>query len=564
MPSPPPAPTPKKPPLEETLREKLVEVRHQEQEERTKELAKKLNLPYIDLTILPVETEALALIDETTARQGKIAVIQKLDSSLKIAAQDPRNPATKKVLTDFQGRGLQCAVFIASAASLEKAFQRYEDLAKKAAEITGQVEITEEFLGRFQQEIKTLQDIKKKVERIPQEQTAYILEVMIAGALQNDASDLHLEGKEQGALLRYRIDGILHDVVFLSPKTYGLILSRLKLQAGMVLNVRDRAQDGRFTIRLQKFDMEVRVSVIPGPYGENIVMRVLNPKTISLSIKDLGFREDAYQFIKKEIARPNGMIITTGPTGSGKTTALYAFLKEVADPEIKIITLEDPIEYHLADVTQTQVEAERGYTFASGLRAILRQDPDVILVGEIRDAETAEIAVQAALTGHVVFSTLHTNDAAGAIPRFIDIGANPTTLSAALIDILAQRLLRRICLACKKEHEPTSEEKEKIKKALTDIPSTVAVPDIAKGFKLSRGGGCAKCNNTGYKGRIGVFEIIHIDTDLEKLITKSPSHAEVLELIKQKGFISMYQDGIIKVLRGSTTLEELESTVGTQ
>jgi type II secretory ATPase GspE/PulE/Tfp pilus assembly ATPase PilB-like protein len=334
--------------------------------------------------------------------------------------------------------------------------------------------------------------------------------------------------------------------------------------SGMVLNVRDRAQDGRFTIRLVDLEIEVRSSVIPGPAGENVVMRILNPKNINLSIKDLGFREDAYRFIKKEIEKPNGMIVTTGPTGSGKTTALYAFLKEVTSPEIKIITLEDPVEYHLLGVTQTQVEADRGYTFAAGLRAILRQDPDVVLVGEIRDKETAEIAIQAALTGHIVFSTLHTNDAAGAIPRFIDMGANPTTLSAALIDIMAQRLLRRICSACKEEYEPSEEEKTKIKNAFSALPRTVEVPDISKPFKLARGKGCLKCNNTGYKGRVGVYEIIPVDPDVEKLITKSPSHAEILETIKQKGFVSMYDDGIIKAVQKLTTIEEVENIIGSR
>lgn len=256
------------------------------------------------------------------------------------------------------------------------------------------------------------------------------------------------------------------------------------------------------------------------------------------------------------------MIITTGPTGSGKTTALYAFLKEVANPEIKTITLEDPIEYHLDGVTQTQVETEQGYTFAAGLRAILRQDPDVILVGEIRDRETAEIAIQAALTGHIVFSTLHTNDAAGAVPRLLDMGINPTTLSSALIDVLAQRLLRRVCQYCAEDYEPSAEEKNKIKKTLSGLPASVKIPDISKSFKLSRGHGCPKCNNSGYKKRIGVFEVIPVDKDIEKLISKSPSHAEILEALKGKNFVSMYQDGVIKILQKITTFEELDSVVG--
>lgn len=557
-------PKTKKLTLEEKLETKLTEVRRQEEEKHARNLAKKLNLPYIDLTVLPIETDALILIDEKTARQGKIAVIKKTEGNLKIALADPENSAAKKALSDFTKKGLSPSLFIASEHSLTKAYERYKDTAKKGKKITGEVQITEELLTQFQQEFKTLADIKKKVEEMPQEEATHILEAIIAGALKNDASDLHLESREINALLRYRIDGILHDVVFLSPKTCNLILSRIKLLSGMVLNVRDRAQDGRFTIKLHNVEIEVRVSVIPGPNGENIVMRVLNPKNINLNLKDLGLREDIYQFVEKEIRRPNGMIVTTGPTGSGKTTVLYAFLKEVTDPEVKIITLEDPIEYHLSGATQTQVETEQGYTFANGLRAILRQDPDIVLVGEIRDKETSEMAIQAALTGHIVFSTLHTNDAAGAIPRFIDLGANPTTLSAALIDIMAQRLLRRICTACKKEYQPSHEEKEKIKNALQGIPKTVAIPAVSGDFKLYRGEGCFQCNSTGYKGRVGIYEIIPVDADLEKLITKSPSHAEVIELVKKKGFVSMYQDGIIKILQGITTLEELEDIVGAE
>ena len=346
---------------------------------------------------------------------------------------------------------------------------------------------------------------------MPQDEATHVLEAIIAGALKNEASDMHIESRETNALLRYRIDGILHDVVFLSLKIYVLLLSRIKLLSEMTLNIHDKPQDGRFTIKLKGVNIEVRVSVIPGPNGENIVMRILNPISINLSLNNLGLRKDLYEYVGKEIKRPNGMIITTGPTGSGKTTALYAFLKEVTDPEVKIITLEDPIEYHLEGLTQTQVETERGYTFASGLRAILRQDPDIVLVGEIRDQETAEIAIHAALTGHIVFSTLHTNDAAGAIPRFIDMGVNPTILSAALIDILAQRLLRRICPACKEEYEPTAQEKEKIKTALNNLPKTVEIPPHAENFKLWRGKGCEKCNKTGYKGRVGIFEIIPVD-----------------------------------------------------
>lgn len=553
--------SPQSNPLEEKLEQKLTAVRLREEETRAQLLAAKLSLPYLNLTAVPIDSDALFLISEKDALAGQIIVIGKAENNLRLAVTNPDGPATKKII-DSLAKKFACQLFLVSSHSLSQALERYKTTKQKGQEITGQVAISLESLAQLQNELKSLADIKNKVALTPQNTATGVLEVIIAGAMQNDASDIHLETKEGGALFRFRVDGVLHDVVLLSMPTYQLIISRLKLLADMVLNVHDRAQDGRFTIKLEGTEIEVRVSVIPGPQGENVVMRLLNPKSINLNIKDLGLRDDAYGFLIQEIKKPNGMIITTGPTGSGKTTALYAFLKEVVDPEIKIITLEDPVEYHLNGVTQTQVETEQGYTFAAGLRAILRQDPDVILVGEIRDKETAEIAIQAALTGHIVFSTLHTNDAAGAIPRFIDLGANPTSLSSALIDMLAQRLLRRICKDCKEDYAPSAEEKAKIAKALEGLPQTVKIPDISKDFKLARGKGCPKCNNTGYKGRVGVFEIIPVTPEIEKLITKSPSHAEILEVVKTQGFVSMYQDGVIKILQKMTTLEELDSVVG--
>ncbi len=557
-------PLSKKSTTEEDLNEKVAEVLQHEQEERAKQLAAKLNLPYVNITTIPVDSDALLTLTEEETRDGKMAVIQKHENDLKIIVQDPDLSITKSRLKKFQESGIHYQLFVCSPRSLNKALDRHKSIAKEEEGVSGQIIIDEKRLQALQEKLKSITDVKKALEDLSGDDATDFLETIIIGALQTDTSDIHLESRDANALFRYRIDGILHDVSFLSLKSFGLLISRLKLMSGMILNIHSRAQDGRFTIRLNDLEIEVRSSIIPGPVGENVVMRILNPKNINLSIKDLGFREDAYQFIKKEILKPNGMIVTTGPTGSGKTTALYAFLKEVTDPEVKIITLEDPVEYHLLGVTQTQVETNQGYTFAAGLRAILRQDPDIVLVGEIRDKETAEIAIQAALTGHIVFSTLHTNDAAGAIPRFVDMGANPTTLSAALIDIMAQRLLRRICTACKEEYDPTAEELAKIKTVFDSLPKTVTAPDISKPFKLARGKGCPKCNQTGYKGRVGVYEIITVDPEIEKLINKSPSHAEVLEVIKQKGFVSMHDDGIIKVVNKITTIDEVEDIVGTR
>ena len=315
-----------------------------------------------------------------------------------------------------------------------------------------------------------------------------------------------------------------------------------------------------------KEEISIRTSLIPGAYGESIVMRILDPKSIQVKIEELGIESYLFSVIEQEIAKPNGMILITGPTGSGKTTTLYAFLRKIYSPEIKIITIEDPIEYHLPGITQTQTNDEKGYTFAEGLRSALRQDPDVVMVGEIRDSETAEIAVQSALTGHIVFSTLHTNNAAGVIPRLIDLGVNPKILVSALSLSIAQRLVRKLCEFCKKENEPTEEENKTIKLVLDSIrqegknfANYKINPDAP--IKLFSPVGCEKCNKIGYKGRVGIFEAIKTNEAIEKIIPENPSEHEIKKVASNQGILSMRQDGIVKILNGITSLAEVQSVV---
>jgi type IV pilus assembly protein PilB len=540
------------------LEEKLAELKKKEKEDQAKQKAEKFNLPYLDLKFVPIETEALPLIKEIDSKKWKMAAIKKKGKQIWLVALNPDKAETKKAIKDLEKKGYKINLFVCSESSLEKAWAAYRRIPQEEEKkITGIVEIGGEFLEKTLKKIKTLADIKQEIERLDNSQTSAIVEILLAGGLQTDASDIHLETTEDKTEIRYRIDGILQDAAFLSPKTYILILNRIKLLAGMKLNVRNQAQDGRFTVSIDGAEIEVRVSVIPSSYGENIVMRILNPKSINLKLEDLGMRPDLLQILEKEIQKPNGMLITTGPTGSGKTTLLYAIIRKVNTPEVKIITLEDPVEYHLEGITQTQVEASRGYTFAKGLRAILRQDPDMILVGEIRDNETAAIAVQSALTGHLVFSTLHTNDAAGAIPRFLDIGVNASNLSAALNLIIAQRLVRRLCDKCKKETQLSPTELSKIKKEIDGLPDSIKKPDK---FTIYQATGCPQCNQTGYKGRIGIFELILVNEEMEKLINGSPGHLEIIGQAKKQGMVNLYQDGLLKVVEGMTTLEELKRT----
>ena len=428
-------------------------------------------------------------------------------------------------------------------------------LAKTRQKITGEVVFPKELALELKKGVGGLNDLTEKLSSWKTTDTSRFVMSLLGSAVFLEASDLHLEATKGGARLRARIDGMLHDVAELSKPTYETLLSRLKLLSGIKLNVSERPQDGRFTFLLEEAPVEARVSALPSEHGESLVLRLLNPKNLK-AIKDLGLRKDLLFLFQKEIKKPNGMLLVTGPTGSGKTTTLYAFLKDVQTPEVKVITIEDPIEYRLDGVSQTQV-AGKEYTFALGLRAIVRQDPDVILVGEIRDSETASIAIQAALTGHLVFSTLHTNDAAGTVARLLSLKADPANVAAALNLIIAQRLVRKVCKACGKTRKASSSELAIIKKGLEKLPRGIR-PKIPATVQVADPKGCRECSNTGYKGRVGIFEAIVADDALETFITNGPSIAELRAYAAKQGMVSMYQDGLLKVLEKTTTLQEVE------
>lgn len=430
------------------------------------------------------------------------------------------------------------------------------------AKITGKTEIAKTISALAEKRVGSITELQGFVGKYLNKDISELLSIILAGSIKLSSSDIHLEPTEENVKMRIRIDGILNDVLDISSGTYHLLLSRIKLLAGLKLNIHDQSQDGSFSVVLninnEIKEIEIRTSVLPADYGESIVMRILNPESLK-SIEELGLRKDLLNMFKKEIKKPNGMIIVTGPTGSGKTTTLYAFLRHIRRPEIKIITIEDPIEYRLEGTSQTEVHSKKGYDFANGLRAIVRQDPDVILVGEIRDLETAEIAIQASLTGHLVFSTLHTNDAAGTIPRLTSLGAKVTNMSPAINLAIAQRLVRKVCPKCSEKKKMPKEEYQKIKEGLSKLPSKLKKElKISEDIKILEPQGCDYCNNTGYKGRIGIFEAILIDEDMQDLILKNPSIPEVKRLASKKGMVTMYQDGLIKVLNGVTTIEEVE------
>lgn len=548
---------------ESKQQKKLTEIRKKEEEDTVKILASKYKLPYQNLLTVPIDIDALIVLPEETARTGEMAVIQKVGRNLQIAVRNPTNQKTKKALEDISRQRFTYSLYIVSRFSLESAWNIYKQAPKELITIEGEVKISEKKIEEFQKSVASLETLSKLLEIISQKSITETLEAVIGGALALEASDVHVEPQPEEGRLRYRLDGTLHDITYIPKTMYKFILSRIKLISGLKINISNQGQDGRFTIKMKNAEIEVRTSVLPGPYGENIVLRILDPKTIALKLENLGMQPWVQTQMALEIAKPNGMILTTGPTGSGKTTTLYAFLKKVHTPEIKIITLEDPIEYHLKGIEQTQVDAKKGYDFAAGLRSILRQDPDVILLGEIRDIETAETSMHAALTGHLVFSTIHTNNAAGTIPRLIDIGVRPNIIAPAINVVMAQRLLRKLCQNCKKEYSPETADLKLIKEEMESLPPQISSPNI-KNVKFYKPNteGCDQCRNTGYKGRTGVYEIFLIDDNVEELILSSPSVSEIKKAMFNQGQITMKQDGILKVLTGAIDLEELKKVVG--
>ena len=547
----------------------VAEFRLQEEEALASVLATaRYNIPYVDLSTTAVQNEALRLIPEEEARRIFVAPFKIFGKELHLAVLSPASDETKTCIEEFTRKGYDVKPYMTSHASLNRAWDRSKEISFAQESRRGGLDVSSETLEELAKQIKTMADVKKIVDEITAEHQAHatsrLLEVILAGAISLQCSDVHIEPEEKQARIRYRLDGVLQDIVFLDPKIYHLLNSRIKLIAGLKLTINTKAQDGRFSIFESGMEISMRTSTIPGSYGESIVMRILDPKSIQVDLANMGIEPKLFTIIDAEIKKPNGLILITGPTGSGKTTTLYAFLRKIYSPEIKMITIEDPVEYHLDGITQTQVEP--GYSFLEGLRAALRQDPDVLMVGEIRDAETAGIAVESALTGHIVFSTLHTNNAAGVIPRLIDLQVNPKILVSALSLSIAQRLVRKLCKVCKVERPVKPEEEtllRKILKGAAEHKKNLAAYNLTadQAIKLWTAPGCAECSNTGFKGRMGIFEAILTDEAIEKIIPTNPSEREIKRVAANQGIFNMQEDGVVKILAGITSIEEVQSVV---
>lgn len=542
--------------------DRISQLHEKEEEDLAMILAQKYGIPFIDLKTSQIKTNALRLIPEERARGAQIAIFDIVGKKLKVALLSPRREETQNEIKDLERRGYFVELFTASIHGLQFAWERYQDITNSTKTSGGSLDVSTDEITETMQQVKTITDVRLILDEVIGANNKFkissIVEIILAGGIAVGASDIHFEPEDDFVRVRYRLDGVLTAVANLTHPTYKLILSRIKLLSGMKLNIRNSAQDGRFSVDINEQEIEMRISVIPGGNGESIVMRILNPDNINVEIESMGIPPHLLEVIKREAGRPNGLILNTGPTGSGKTTTLYSLLGKKKGPGIKIITIEDPVEYHLEGIVQTQVDHKRNYTFASGLRAAMRQDPDVIMVGEIRDVETAEIAIHSALTGHLVFSTLHTNSAAGAFPRLIDLGIEPSILSSAVNLVLAQRLVRRLCEHCKKPVPIPETRRSTIEKIFHQTPKNdiSEIPQI-----IYEAQGCEKCSNSGYKGRIGIFEAVKTTSSISDILEDHPTGRLIKKAARSQGIMSLQEDGVNKLLKGITSLGELDRVI---
>lgn len=545
---------------EQKFTEKMSSIKLKEKEVESQKHAASIGLPTINLKGFPISPDALVLIPEAQAQALKIICFLFTGPELRLGAVDPEDPAVQELMFELGERHkTNTKLYLLSEDSFNQSLKLYAALPKIKQIVKG-IQITEAELEKYRAQMIDYTSIAKVMLNVS---VTEVLAVVVAAALKLGSSDIHVEAEEKGIVVRFRVDGVLQEIATLARTQWTKIINRIKLIAGLKINITDQAQDGRFTIFQQQQQIDVRISTIPTAFGESVVMRLLNPDTIALAFEKLGFRPASLKRLTREIERPNGMIITTGPTGSGKTTTLYAILSKLNTKDVKIITLEDPVEYKVQGLNQSQIDYSKDYTFAKGLRSILRQDPDIVMVGEIRDLETAEISIQSALTGHLLLSTIHTNDAAGAVPRFLSMGVAPHLLAPAINAVMGQRLVRRLC-ECKQPitlEAALLDEVTNQLEAITEASGESKV-DLTK-IQFMGPTGCDQCNHSGYKGRLGVYEILIKDAAVEQAILKGGiSEYEMRAVAQTQGMLTMAQDGLLKAVDGLTSVEEVKKIVG--
>lgn len=534
---------------------KMEEIRNKQKEKEVKRKAQKIGYPYLDLTDFSVTQKALKLMPKEQVKEKQVAPFFYNVEELRLGALDPTSSQAQQLKEQLaEETEANVKLYTISQRSLDHILELYDRLPE-IENVRKEVDIDPEALEQVQSNIDDFSSLQDRINDA--DSTSDIVNFILGAGIELDASDVHIEAEDDEFQVRLRIDGVLHDAATLPKDRYEKVVSRIKLVASLKLNITDEPQDGRFTINLEDLgEVDVRVSTVPTVYGESVVMRLLKQDREDLTLEDLGVHEKYLKLLKEQIHRPNGMIITTGPTGSGKTTTLYSIMDILNEPQVKIITLENPVEYKMEGVNQSEVGED--YSFAKGLESMLRQDPDIAMVGEIRNLETAETATQAALTGHLILSTLHTNDASGAIPRFLSMGTKPFLLAPALNCIIGQRLVRKLCDNCKHEAELDSERKDDVEEIINTMPEDIKQEAKQKEQTFYSPDGCDECNGIGYEGRVGIFEIFVIDDEFEDMIlSEDVAEHEIKQKAQDKGMMTMVQDGILKALDGITSISEV-------
>lgn len=540
------------------VKAKLSALNVQQEERLAQHRAESMGMPYADLFAYPFEYGVLENIPKSRAKELGTVLFYKKGKVIRLGTVNPNEEGVDQLVEDIKERfGAAPELYIISHHSLNAALSRYEREEKAEPLEEDTISINKEQLDKYED---TLESYKKMGQRISSVPPTKLLTSIMAGAVKTNASDVHIEPRLHKTRLRYRVDGVLQDVAEFGIDGWKHLLSRVKVLSDLKLNIHDRPQEGNFVMHVEDEKYDIRVSVLPGGAGEYIVLRLLNRKEGVLDLNELGMKARDIKIVKEALKESNGMILAAGPTGSGKTTTISSCLKEVNRSELKVITLEDPIEYRLRGIEQTEIDSEAGYSFALGLRSVLRQDPDIIFVGEMRDQETVEAGVHAAMTGHLVFSTIHSNDATGVLLRLIDMGVMPYVLAPALDLVIAQRLVRLICQNCAEEYVVDKSTKEHIQDIMEGVAPSVFDPAILKdnNLKFKRAKGCKECSRTGYKDRIGVFEILSVKGELEEMVLRGEDTASIDKAATKQGMTTIRQDAYLKVIEGLTTIEEVE------
>lgn len=531
----------------------VIKINREFQEKSTIRLAKDLNLPYINLGGTPLNPDFLKIVPIEDCELGRLICFFQVGKKLRFAVEDPNKQETLAIIERFKAAGYTIDVSLASPDGINDGLAVYTESEKyKKIEIVKNV--AEEAIGTYEKEISTLADLPAKIPDLTAEQALNLINV---GAMKTNASDIHYEPAEADVVVRFRIDGVLHKVFNISHQVFGNIANQIKYEAKMQINVDNVPQDGRYSFDFNAKKIGVRVSTIPTPYGESFVCRFLVSPERALTLQELGFSGLGLIKLEKASKISNGMILVTGPTGSGKTTTLYSLLSMMTNAENKVITLEDPVEYHIAGVTQSQINEKRGYDFASGLRTILRQDPDIVMLGEIRQLDAAETAAQAALTGHVLLSTLHTNSAIETIPRLMNMGLKPFMIAPALNTIVAQRLVRKVCSKCSTKSPIGESEKAEFSQVIENMKKINPTVGVEVPAEVPQVVGCEECSNTGFQGRLVISEVITVNKEMKRLILDNASSVDLITAARKEGIITMREDGMLKVALGLTTLEEV-------